>query len=140
MTILPKKKVQNKEHIVHKSDSDSDSECCCAKCRGANAHPPARSEERLSSHHRRRADEYSYESGASCPSPEIQQRSKRQHGASPGPKLSGEGSSQWRWDPETSTTRQSGYNSSEEYENNSGHSHNTEVSGGNIVFPSNPSS
>lgn len=116
MTILPKKKV---DHNVHKSDSDSDGECCCAKCCGSNTHPPSRSEERPSSHHRRRPEEFPYEAGASCASPEIQQRGKRQNGASPGPKLTGEESPQWRWELESSTTRQSGYNSSEEYESSS---------------------
>ena len=123
MTILPKKKA---DHTIHKSDSDSDSECCCAKCCGSNTHPPSRSEERPNSHHRRRPEEYSYEAGASCASSEIQPRGKRQHGASPKPKLTGEGSSQWRWDPESSTTRHSGYNSSEEYESSS-HGYDLEV-------------
>lgn len=114
MTILPKKKV---DHIGHKSDSDSESECCCAKC--SNTHPPSRNEERPNSHLRRRPEEYSYEAGASCASPEIQQRGKRPQGASPKPKLTGEESSQWRWELESSTTRHSGYNSAEEYEGSS---------------------
>jgi len=122
MTILPKKKV---DHTVHKSDSDSDGECCCAKCCASSA--SSRNEERPNSHHRRRPEEFSYEAGASCASSEIQQRSKRQHGASPGPKLTGEESSQWRWELESSTTRQSGYNSSEEYESGT-HCHDLEVS------------
>ena len=120
MTILPKKKV---DHIGHKSDSDSDTECCCAKC--ANTHPPSRNEERPNSHHRRRPEEYSYEAGASCASPEIQQRGKRPHGASPKPKLTAEESSQWRCKLESST-RHSGYNSAEEYESSS-HCHDLEV-------------